>query len=167
VSPRFQSPGSFAFGFEFGIAAPGNAFRPVDRDHIANPSCESIGSCSNVEIERRIRFRLGISPLTRINPEVIRTRISTQLPLGSSIQQVNTFLEGTLAKDKFTICTNLTLKIYNSQDIVCSINSNTDSISLELRKVDYEIRFGINNNNKIGSKKAVKKEARARCKKLQ
>lgn len=105
---------------------------------------------SNSEIKHRTRYYFGISLLTQVKPETIQSKINEKLPIDSSIDEIYSFIESSqVGKDRFSICIPQSRSENHNQNVVCQINTNADMISLDFRRVSYEILFKVDHQGRL------------------
>jgi len=105
---------------------------------------------STSEIHRRVRYYFGISPLSQITPESIQLEIIKNLPVGSSKDEIYSFIENSqLGKDRVSVCNPPNRSDNYNQNVTCYIDTNIRMIDLDLRRVSYEVIFKVNSQGKL------------------
>ena len=105
---------------------------------------------SNSEIRHRTRYYFRISLLTQVKPETIQSKIAERLPVDSSIDEIYSFIESSrVGKDRFSVCIPQNRSENHNQNVICQIHTNADMISLDFRRVSYEILFRVNHQGKL------------------
>lgn len=122
---------------------------------------------SDPDLKRRVRNHFDIPFYSRVTPDNVKSSILRKLPINSTLEEVNQFIEKqNLGKDNLTPCfwiNKQDAKSYNwEQDqyltpfenvqyrIICRIRHKDELIVLGFsRIVDYEIVFFIDSQNKL------------------
>lgn len=105
---------------------------------------------SNSEIKHRTRYYFGISLLTQVKPETIQSKITERLPIGSSIDEIYSFIKSSrIGKDRFSICIPQNRSENYNQNVICQIHTNANMISLDFRRVSYDILLKVDHQGRL------------------